>query len=624
MRLYCGNLPEDSWREGVADEMRVFISYGHDRHAALARQLKETLTAAGHQVWFDETNIRHGSAWEMSIEEGLAASDVVIAMMTPHAVRRPDGVCLDELSFARFSGKRILPLMVEDSRPPLCISRLQWLDLRGYEEAPDRTVEKLDLVRSALEMDGGEFEGTEARLIDLLSPLDFDAEIEQKSRGFLGRRWLLDALEGWLGAPDASKAFFLTGAPGTGKTALCAHLSQRHAAVGAVHLCNYSDVVKSDARRAIGSISYQLSTQLPEYRGLLANRRMEGYKTWNAATAFDQLIVQPLRHVARPEATIFVVVDALDETLREGRSELAELLGQSWSLVPSWFRLFVTSRPETAVLNMLARLTPFSLDTGHPDNVQDIRTYFKRELKSLVGNTVLVDRLVRNSEGVFLYASVVVDELKSGSMAPEDLSTLPGGLKSVYRLYFDRHFSSGAPEQWRQFEEYVRPLLEILTAAYEPLPVETLSEILGWDNYARKRTLEPLGSLITSRDGRLSFFHLSFRDWLTDETTDLRYFVDPIRGHKRLADFGWALYVRGKTEMRGELTYLPEHLSAAGRPHSFSHWWEKVKAIEAGGGLTDFICGRCGGGEYIEPRHGEKPSEFCPTCFPERRAKGLA
>ena len=199
MRLYCGNLPEDSWREGVADEMRVFISYGHDRHAALARQRKETLTAAGHQVWFDETNIRHGSAWEMYIEEGLAASDVVIAMMTPHAVRRPDGVCLDVLSFARFSGKRILPLMVEDCRPPLCISRLQWLDLRGYEEAPDRTVEKLDLVRSALEMDGGEFEGTEARLIDLLSPLDFDAEIEQKSRGFLGRRWLLDALEVGLG-----------------------------------------------------------------------------------------------------------------------------------------------------------------------------------------------------------------------------------------------------------------------------------------------------------------------------------------------------------------------------------------------------------------------------------------
>jgi hypothetical protein len=231
--------------------------------------------------------------------------------------------------------------------------------------------------------------------------------------------------------------------------------------------------------------------------------------------------------------------------------------------------------------------------------------------------------LIRNSEGVFLYASVVVDELKSGRMTPEDLSTLPGGFKSVYRLYFDRQFSSGEPERWRQFEECVRPLLEILSAAYEPLPLETLSEMLGWDSHGRKRALDPLGSLITSRDGRLSFFHLSFRDWLTDETTDLRYFVDPIRGHKLLADFGWALY-SGKTTMRGELTYLPEHLRAAGRPHSFGTWWEKVEAIEPAGGLTDFTCGRCGGGEMIEPRHGEKPSEFCPDCFPERRAKGLA
>ena len=41
--------------------LRIFISYGHDEHADLARKLQLELQQRGHDVWFDETKIRVGT-----------------------------------------------------------------------------------------------------------------------------------------------------------------------------------------------------------------------------------------------------------------------------------------------------------------------------------------------------------------------------------------------------------------------------------------------------------------------------------------------------------------------------------------------------------------------------------
>jgi len=45
----------------------VFISYGHDEYAVLARRIKEDLEQNGFHVWMDEEGIRHTHDWECSI-----------------------------------------------------------------------------------------------------------------------------------------------------------------------------------------------------------------------------------------------------------------------------------------------------------------------------------------------------------------------------------------------------------------------------------------------------------------------------------------------------------------------------------------------------------------------------
>jgi hypothetical protein len=78
--------------------------------------LEKGLTARGYDVWLDQSRIRGGKEWEREIFDGLRASQVVVALLSPHSIRHVrssnrtedgkvdagDCVCLDELPYARF------------------------------------------------------------------------------------------------------------------------------------------------------------------------------------------------------------------------------------------------------------------------------------------------------------------------------------------------------------------------------------------------------------------------------------------------------------------------------------------------------------------------------------------
>ena len=89
---------------------RVFISYGHDEHAALAVRLRDDLRARKHEAWFDGDRLKPGHDWEASIERGLAWAaegrphGAVVLLLTPYSVRRPDGYCLNEVAHALMLG----------------------------------------------------------------------------------------------------------------------------------------------------------------------------------------------------------------------------------------------------------------------------------------------------------------------------------------------------------------------------------------------------------------------------------------------------------------------------------------------------------------------------------------
>ena len=92
-------------------------------------------------------------------------------------------------------------------------------------------------------------------------------------------------------------------------------------------------------------------------------------------------------------------------------------------------------------------------------------------------------------------------------------------------------------------------------------------------------------------------------------------------GHKKMVDYGFALYDKDSKPMPSYFTHLLTHLKFLKREDEIRklRFWYKCHPIEAAGGLTKMVCKRCGGEELFTPRDEEEPSELCPYCFHKGR-----
>ena len=264
-----------------------------------------------------------------------------------------------------------------------------------------------------------------------------------------------------------------------------------------------------------------------------------------------------------------IVIDALDEAAEDGRNPLVELLARDAQRLPGWLGLLITSRPESAVTTPLQGLHPLVLDTRTEANRRDVSDYVRRQLAPQLGDRADADRLVESllekSEGVFLYVERVCDDIRQGNLSLERLDEMPRGLGGVFRQFFDRQF----PDK-DVYARVVEPLLGVILAAREPLPVALLQELFGWREAELRAWLRGLGSLFpTTREKAgdvVRPYHKSLPDWLTDERRAGQYFVDLATGHTRLADHGWKEFERGAFPLSAYTSvHLPAHLAATGR-----------------------------------------------------------
>jgi hypothetical protein len=525
-------------------QCRIFLSYGHDEHRDLALRLKVDLEARGHEVWFDEERLRPGADWEAGIEAGLewacAEPDRgrLLLMMTPHAVRRPDGYCLNELSRALRRGLSIVPVMVAWCEPPLSIDRIQWLDLRDcvpIAQQPASYQGKLERLATAMETNRLDLNGLQARLGRALDPLSFDTDIHEHLGRFTGRQWVFEELDTWFADPGPERIFWILGPPGIGKTALAANLIWRRPDIVAAHFCRAGDSQKSDARRCVTSIAYHLCTQLPDLEARLASLPLEDLTAdASAATLFDRLVVQPLAgSFPKPDRPLAILIDALDEASHNGGNELAEFLADQFSRTPPWLRLIITSRPDPEVMHPLQGIAARRLEAQSEPNRTDIKAYLQSQVPQLAGaEEAAIDEIVARSAGSFLYADFVRRELQSGRLAAREASAFPHGLGAVYA-----HF---ARRQWPSIERFktdVAPGLDVLLAAEAPVSLPQLRRMFGWTERRAQEFRQSLGSLFAPRAGGIFSFHKSLGDWLTNAETAGPYFVDVEAGGERLSCF---------------------------------------------------------------------------------------
>lgn len=534
--------------------INVFISYGRKDAAEFVERLTNDLKNAGFAVWRDTDDLRHPHPWDDQLGAAIKQCDVLVAILTPHAVRtgreqgssQDESVCLDELAFARFSPPPtpIVPLLLVACEPPFVIFRLNYLDFRkakadeaSYRAAFDALVVAIKAIK----------DGTAPAFRDLkFEPMDFDIYLRAKTRDFVGREWLTGEVLDRLKAPDAPRTLLLAGDPGWGKTAFAGRLfsANPNGQLLAAHFCRADRADSIDPRRFIESLAAMTAMRIPDFelriKGL-AGKHDELLRKAPVKDAFEQLFLEPLASLnveALGDLPRYILVDGLDEALAGSHTaSIPALLAQTVDMFPDWLRLVATSRDKSAVLDLFGDAELLKLDCTDARNKDDIQQLI---LQTLGGRgepestTVqeaggLVNAIAARAEGNALCAAQLSLAVRRSGMDAAAINSLPRGLSALYRAILHRRFDPHDTE-WT----VTRDVLEMILATSEAIPIGLVGRACGdRAEYATRRAIENIEDLLNLHNDAIRLFHLTLAEFLSQRDTP--YFVNAARGAGKLA-----------------------------------------------------------------------------------------
>lgn len=358
-----------------------------------------------------------------------------------------------------------------------------------------------------------------------------------------------------------------------------------------------------------------------EYRTLLVEEARRGttLDDKNAKELFQTLLANPLAHVIEggrgPHDRHVIVLDALDEAVdADGRSDLLTLVSSEFGKLPSWLGLMVTSRPEAPVIRQLSQFGVHALKADDPRNLKDVQTYTQNWLRKLeidvTHRKAALEAVLQAGQGNFLYVRQLEAAVSEVIVTPDQLllsAGLPSGLAALYERWFLHRFTDQ-----ETYECVQRPLLELMMAAREPLPLQLAGHILGWGSYGQGKALKPLGSLCVQtsleedKAGTITFFHKSLRDWLADEfAAGPDWHASEVEGQRVLAEHLCQEYKRWKmTPVIGGVTCF-EELGYSGKAYALRQFpshlrlVSKVELCSEVLGDLDFAKARSGRGNEL-------------------------
>ena len=364
---------------------------------------------------------------------------------------------------------------------------------------------------------------------------------------------VFEKIELWLNdLTSKNRVMVISGDAGMGKSVISAVVCQRMQHAGRLsgsHFCQHNKARHRNPKIMLQSLAYQLSELLPQYKRelvkALSRNLGEDINNLEVGELFELLFEKPLRTVDDPGRSVLMVIDGLDESEYKGRNELLDVMANQFRTLPGWVRFCVTTRPEINIADRLKKFNPVLLEQDDEENVGDIRRFLERQLCSVIQSgfeEVVIDALVQEAAGHFLYAYLMVDFIKENVLllTLEELGRiLPSGVSSVYQSYFER-----LENELKIGEDQFLNFLSALAAAREPLPLDFVSKMLISDlkspssHRKVRKAIESISTLLPVHDDRIVFFHKSLKDWLTDRTAYGRhdFSVDEKQGHLALSE----------------------------------------------------------------------------------------
>ncbi len=125
----------------------VFLSYA-SQDAEAARQLCEALRSAGIEVWFDQSELRGGDAWDAAIRRQIRSCSLFIPILSHNSHSRAEGyfrlewkLAIDRSHLIAADRAFLLPVVVDetaetDDRIPERFRDVQWMRMPGGHPTP--------------------------------------------------------------------------------------------------------------------------------------------------------------------------------------------------------------------------------------------------------------------------------------------------------------------------------------------------------------------------------------------------------------------------------------------------------------------------------------------------------
>ncbi len=379
-------------------------------------------------------------------------------------------------------------------------------------------------------------------------------QIRQKIRGFgrllvdeadtfVGREWIFSEIDRFL-AETPRGVFLLEGEPGIGKSSLMAELVRRH---GWVHHFNIRAEGLQSAADFLANVSAQLiAAYRLDYSSLPPEATTNGRFL---ADLFDQISAR-----LDPQEKVTVVVDALDEAIRDPSAPDANLLFLPRRLPPG-VHMVLSSRPGGAPLLLDFEPRTFEIRQDDRANLDDVRELVRRRLSpgllAWAGEQGLqaegfVEAMVERSQGNFMYLRHVLPEIEAGTYQDLRFEQLPRGLARYYEDHW-RRIRSRDEQAWFDWK---LPVLEALTVVEKPISLGLIARFAGVDDTRRVQSVldqwrEFLYAAETEdpesgeRQKQYRLYHASFQEFIAakDEVKEERVRLKERNG--RIADLLW-------------------------------------------------------------------------------------
>ncbi|RYC65187.1 hypothetical protein CHU98_g1064 [Xylaria longipes] len=246
--------------------------------------------------------------------------------------------------------------------------------------------------------------------------------------------------------------------------------------------------------------------------------------------------------------TQYWVIDALDECPRDSLTNLIQMLARINQRTP--IKIFLSSRPESKVQQIFEyeNIQYVTFQTGQRESLQDIGDYLRSRpiLRGDVDSQPLVDVILQKSNGIFLWAALMVDRLDD-CYSIEDIESViesvPGEMNDFYADIVKKIEQSPNAELGKC-------ILKWVVSTPVPLSIDELREAVKLDI---NRTLLTPGTqaalsqicrnLVTvNSDAQVQLMHQTVRTFLT--SGDSNCYISERQAHEDVA-FVCLTYLNG-------------------------------------------------------------------------------